>query len=59
MGRSMFDKESDYSVLISVLNSLNEKLSNAKKLKTVEEIQKVIDQLNIIVSELKKTVINY
>ena len=59
MGRSMFDKESDYSVLISVLNSLNEKLRNAKKLKTVEEIQKVIDQLNIIVSELKKTVINY
>jgi hypothetical protein len=59
MGRSMFEPDNDNNMLIAVLATLNEKLANARKLKTVEELQKVINDLTVIIADIKKIMASY
>lgn len=58
MPKSLFEGESDDEILINILNMINSALAGSNKAKTVEELQTIINNVNRVIIEVKKTIKN-
>ena len=55
MVKVMFDEDNGASELLRIIELLNAAMGDAKKTKTVEELQAVINNINRVITEVKKT----
>ncbi len=51
----MFDEDNGASELLRIIALLNAAMGDVKKTKTVEELQTVINNVNRVVNEIKKS----
>jgi hypothetical protein len=58
MPKAIFEGESDDQLLLNILNMINSALAGSNKAKTVEELQRIINNVNIVIVEVKKTIKN-
>jgi hypothetical protein len=58
MPKLLFEGESDSQILENILNSINAALVGSSKAKTVEELQVIINNVNRVIIEVKKTIKN-
>lgn len=58
MPKPMFEGESDNETLVNILNMINSALVGSSKAKTVEELQVIINNVNRVIVEVKKTIKN-
>ena len=54
--KPMFDPNDSQNQLIRILNTLTQTLANASQVKTVEEIQDIIFNFNLILQDIKKQI---
>jgi hypothetical protein len=54
--KPMFDPNDSQNQLIRILNLLTQTLANASQVKTVEEIQDIIYNFNLILQDIKKQI---
>jgi hypothetical protein len=54
--KPMFDPNDSQNQLIRILNLLTQTLTNASQVKTVEEIQDIIFNFNLILQDIKKQI---
>ena len=52
----MFDPDNGQNDLLIILNKLNAAMAGVKAAKTVEELQAIINNLNRVLTDIKKTV---
>jgi hypothetical protein len=55
MVKVMFDEDNGASELLRIIDLLNAAMGDVKKTKTVEELQTVINNINRVVAEVKKS----
>jgi hypothetical protein len=55
MPKAMFDEDNGSSELLRIIALLNAAMGDVKKTKTVEELQTVINNVNRVVNEIKKS----
>jgi hypothetical protein len=55
MPKAMFDTEEGLQDLSRVLDLFNAAMGDVKNVKTVEELQNVINNLNRVIAEIRKT----
>jgi hypothetical protein len=55
MPKQMFDEDNGASELLRIIALLNAAMGDVKKTKTVEELQTVINNVNRVVNEIKKS----
>lgn len=55
MPKAMFDEDNGASELLRIIDLLNAAMGDVKKTKTVEELQTVINNINRVVAEVKKS----
>jgi hypothetical protein len=58
MPKTLFEGESDNVILENILNMVNAALAGSSKAKTVEELQVIINNVNRVLVEVKKTIKN-
>jgi hypothetical protein len=58
MPKVLFEGETDNQILENILNSVNAALAGSSKAKTVEELQVIINNVNRVIAEVKKTIKN-
>jgi hypothetical protein len=58
MPKTLFEGETDNQILENILNMINSALAGSGKAKTVEELQVIINNVNRVILEVKKTVKN-
>lgn len=58
MPKSIFEGESDEQVLVNILNMVNSALAGSSKAKTVEELQAIINNVNVVLAEVKTLIKN-
>jgi hypothetical protein len=58
MPKAIFEGDSDDQVLLNLLNMINSALAGSNKAKTVEELQNIINNVNTVIVEVKKTIKN-
>ena len=51
----MFDEDNGASELLRIIDLLNAAMGDVKKTKTVEELQTVINNINRVINEVKKS----
>jgi hypothetical protein len=56
--KTMFEAEDGTVTLINILTKLNQAMAGINKVKTVEELQVFIDNLNRVSADIKKAVTN-
>jgi hypothetical protein len=54
--KPMFDPNDSQNQLIRILNLLTQTLANASQVKSVEEIQDIIYNFNLILQDIKKQI---
>ena len=54
--KPMFDPNDSQNQLIRILNQLTQTLTNASQVKTVEEIQDIIFNFNLILQDINKQI---
>jgi hypothetical protein len=55
MPKAMFDEDNGASELLRIISLLNAAMGDVKKTKTVEELQTVINNINRVINEVKKS----
>jgi hypothetical protein len=55
MPKQMFDEDNGASELLRIISLLNAAMGDVKKTKTVEELQTVINNINRVINEVKKS----
>jgi hypothetical protein len=55
MPKQMFEEDNGASELLRIIDLLNAAMGDVKKTKTVEELQNVINNINRVVAEVKKS----
>jgi hypothetical protein len=55
MVKVMFDEDNGASELLRIIDLLNAAMGDVKKTKTVEELQTVINNINRVITEVKKS----
>lgn len=55
MPKQMFDEDNGASELLRIIELLNAAMGDVKKTKTVEELQTVINNINRVINEVKKS----
>jgi hypothetical protein len=55
MPKQMFEEDNGASELLRIIDLLNAAMGDVKKTKTVEELQTVINNINRVVAEVKKS----
>jgi hypothetical protein len=55
MPKAMFDEDNGASELLRIIELLNAAMGDVKKTKTVEELQTVINNINRVINEVKKS----
>lgn len=55
MPKEMFDEDNGASELLRIINLLNAAMGDVKKTRTVEELQTVINNINRVIVEVKKS----
>ncbi len=55
MPKQMFDEDNGASELLRIIELLNAAMGDVKKTKTVEELQTVINNINRVITEVKKS----
>jgi len=55
MPKLMFDDDNGSSDLLRIINLLNAAMGDVKKTKTVEELQAIINNINRVINEVKKS----
>jgi hypothetical protein len=55
MPKQMFDEDNGASELLRIIELLNAAMGDVKKTRTVEELQAVINNINRVVAEVKKS----
>jgi hypothetical protein len=55
MPKAMFDEDNGASELLRIIDLLNAAMGDVKKTKTVEELQTVINNINRVINEVKKS----
>ncbi len=55
MPKAMFDEDNGASELLRIIGLLNAAMGDVKKTKTVEELQTVINNINRVITEVKKS----
>jgi hypothetical protein len=58
MPKAIFEGESDDQILINILNMVNSALAGSSKAKTVEELQAIINNVNVVLAEVKNLIKN-
>ncbi len=53
--KPMFDVDDGANQLLTILNKLNAAMAGVKGAKTVEELQVIINNLNRVLTDIKKT----
>lgn len=56
--KTMFETEDGSVTLVNILTKLNQAMAGINKVKTVEELQVFIDNLNRVSADIKKAVMN-
>ena len=51
----MFDEDNGASELLRIISLLNAAMGDVKKTRTVEELQNVINNINRVIAEVKKS----
>ena len=55
MPKAMFDEDNGSSELLRIIGLLNAAMGDVKKTRTVEELQAVINNINRVIAEVKKS----
>ena len=55
MPKAMFDEDNGASELLRIISLLNAAMGDVKKTRTVEELQNVINNINRVIAEVKKS----
>ena len=55
MPKTMFDEDNGSSELLRIIGLLNAAMGDVKKTRTVEELQAVINNINRVIAEVKKS----
>ena len=55
MPKEMFDEDNGASELLRIIGLLNAAMGDVKKTRTVEELQTVINNINRVIAEVKKS----
>lgn len=55
MPKAMFDEDNGTAELLRIIELLNAAMGDVKKTKTVEELQAVINNINRVIAEVKKS----
>jgi len=55
MPKVMFEEDNGASELLRIIDLLNAAMGDVKKTKTVEELQTVINNINRVINEVKKS----
>jgi hypothetical protein len=55
MPKEMFDEDGGANELLRIISLLNAAMGDVKKTKTVEELQTVINNINRVITEVKKS----
>ncbi len=58
MPKAIFEGETENDILVKILNLVNSALAGSSKAKTVEELQAIINNINIVLAEVKNTIKN-